>query len=101
MSPFLLNSLPTDLLINLNELDLDHKEQKNKLVSIPDSLYLEIISPAFFEIEELSKIFYLLYNKLFYLFNYLDYRIKFSNLPKIEKNLLHNYFIFLYFNPFL
>jgi DNA polymerase-3 subunit alpha (Gram-positive type) len=31
----------------------------------------------------------------------LDYRVKFSNLPKIEKSLLHDYLIFLYFNPFL
>src|SRR5436190_17623026 len=100
MSLLLLNSLPTDLLVNLNELDLDRKEQKIKLVSIPNSLYLEIISPSFFEIEELSKIFYLLYNKLFYLFNYLDYRVKFSNLPKIEKNLFNKYLIFFYFNLF-
>src|SRR2546421_11887924 len=101
MSPLLLNSWPIDLLIDLNELNPNNQEQKIKLVSIPHSLYLEIVSSSFFKIEELSKIFYLLYNKLFYLFNYLDYRVKFSNLPKTEKSLLHNYLIFLHFNPFL
>ena len=100
MPPLFLNSLPIDLLTDLNELNLN-KDQKIRLVSISHSFYLEIILPSFLKIEELSKILYLLYNRLFYLFNYLDYRIKFSNLPKMEKTTLHNYLIFLYFNPFL
>src|SRR3954447_19810643 len=99
MSPFFL--MPIDLSTELNKLNLNHKDWKIELVSIPHSLYLEISLPAFFEVEELSKILYFFYNKLFYLFNYLDYRIKFSNLPKMEKSILHDYLVFLYFNPFL
>ena len=102
MSPlFSTNLPPIDLLTELNKLNLNHKDQRVELVSVPYSLCLEISLPAFLEVEELSKILYLLYNRLFYLFNYLDYRIKFSNFPKIERTILHNYLVFLYFNPFL
>src|SRR4051812_36311818 len=88
-------------LAETNQKNSEFKDKKIELVSFPDTLSLEIASFSYLEIEELEKIFYSLYNKLFYLFNYLDYRVKFSSFPEIDKSKLQIYLNFLYFNPFL
>lgn len=91
--------------IKLNEF-LFLNDQKNLLTEVfvlPDSSSLEVILP-FSEswLENCGKILYSLYNKLGYLFSYLDYEIKIQNLPKeITKDMLFQYLNFLFLNPFL
>jgi hypothetical protein len=79
----------------------EYKDKKIELAAFPSTFSLEIIFPHYLEAEELGKIFYSLYNKLFYLFNYLEYQIKFTSFPEIIEAILQNYLVFLYLNPFL
>ena len=79
----------------------EYKDKKIELTASSSTLSLEIILPHYLEAEELGKIFYSLYNKLFYLFNYLEYQIKFTSFPEINEAKLQNYLVFLYLNPFL
>src|SRR3954453_10299598 len=95
MPVFASNSLPK---IESNYHNFQEKEVE--LVAFPNSLLLEVKASSLLKIEELNKTFYSLYNKLFYLFNYLDYQVKFISL-EINKIDLQDYLKFLYFNPFL
>jgi len=79
----------------------EYKDKKIELAAFPSTFSLEIIFPHYLEAEELGKIFYSLYNKLFYLFNYLEYRVKFISFSEINEAKLQNYLVFLYLNPFL
>ena len=98
-------------------IEQSNKSEKIKLTNLLDdqinfpvefstsatSLSLEISLPfnEFF-LESCGKILYSLYNKLGYLFSYLDYQIKFQNLPKeIDENIVSEYLNFLILNPFL
>jgi len=89
------------LFAEINPKYSEYKEEKIELMASPSILSLEIIFPYYLEAEELGKIFYSLYNKLFYLFNYLEYQVKFTSFPEINEAKLQNYLVFLYFNPFL
>ena len=89
------------LLVETNPKYHETKDEKIELVVSPDNFSVEIVSPCCLEVKELGEIFYLLYNKLFYLFNYLNYRVKFSSFPEIDETSLQNYLNFLYLNPFL
>ena len=89
------------LLVEINPKYHETKDEKIELVGSPDTFSLEIVSPYCLEVKELGKIFYSLYNKLFYLFNYLNYQVNFSSFPEINETNLQNYLNFLYFNPFL
>ena len=71
----------------------------NWQVILPKTLV--IASLNFQEKERLEKILFLLYQNLLYLFNYLDYQIKFQTDPESEENSLKKYLDLLYFNPFL
>src|SRR5215216_786634 len=87
----------------LTKIDLDCRNFVNKeveLAAFPEALILEINASSFLKIENLGRTFYSLYNELFYLFNYLDYQVKFPSF-EMNKTELQNYFKFLYFNPFL
>jgi len=88
---------------SLKEIKVRHNDNNFsiKFDSSPSNLSLEIIFPFLLSTEQLSQTLYSLYNKLFYLFNYLDYKIKFVSLPDISENTLRDYLNFLYLNPFL
>ncbi|RHZ36056.1 PolC-type DNA polymerase III [endosymbiont GvMRE of Glomus versiforme] len=88
-------------LAEINQEYFASKDEKIEFITFPATLSLEIVAPSYLEIKELEKIFYLLYNKLFYLFNYLDYQVKFAAFSEINETKLKSYFSFLYFNPFL
>ncbi|CAJ0747095.1 20018_t:CDS:2 [Entrophospora sp. SA101] len=62
------------LFAEINQKYFESGDEKIELVASPDDLSLAIASLSYLEIEELEKIFYSLYNKLFYFFNYLDYQ---------------------------
>ena len=51
--------------------------------------------------ETVGKLFYLIYNKLNYLFDYLDYRVVVQENTAIDKNSLKEYFSFIFSTPFL
>lgn len=91
---------PSTFLAKIDPSHYNFQKKEIKLASFPDSLTLEINANSFLKTEELSRVFYSLYNELLYLFNYLDYQVK---LPPFEINKaeLQDYFKFLYFNPFL
>ena len=61
---------------------------------------LEIIVPHLPVAEMISKLFYLIYNKLNYLFDYLDYRVVVQENLTIDKNGLKEYFSFVCSTPF-
>jgi hypothetical protein len=87
----------------LAEIDPSHhnfQEKEIRLASFPDSLTLEINANSFLKTKELSRIFYSFYNELLYLFNYLNYQVKFP-LFEINKTELQDYFELLYLSPFL
>src|SRR5436190_16025516 len=44
-------------------------------INLSNPNFLEIITPRLLSVEALGKLLYLIYNKLNYLFDYLDYRI--------------------------
>jgi DNA polymerase III alpha chain len=93
-------ALPSNFLTKVNSNRYDFQKKGIDLATLPKSLALEIIASSFLKTEELTRIFYSLYNELLYLFNYLSYQVKFSPF-EISKAKLQDYFKFLYFNPFL
>ena len=64
------------LFAEINPKYSEYKDEKVELAVSPSTLSLEIIFPHYLEAEELGKIFYSLYNKLFYLFNNFNKREK-------------------------
>ena len=62
---------------------------------------LEIVAPHLPTVGTISKLFYLIYNKLNYLFDYLDYQVVVRESIAINENILKEYFSFICSTPFL
>jgi len=62
---------------------------------------LEIISPRLPAVGIISRLLYLIYNKLNYLIDYLDYRVVVQETTAIDKNTIREYFSFVIATPFL
>ena len=71
-------------------------------INSPTPNCLEITTPHLLSAEVLGKLLYLIYNKLNYLFDYLDYRIAVQETnSEITKNTIQEYFSLLGSSPFL
>jgi len=62
---------------------------------------LEIVAPRLPAVRTISKLLYLAYNKLNYLFDYLDYQVVVRENIAIDENSLKEYFSFICSTPFL
>src|SRR5438552_2378292 len=62
---------------------------------------LEITTPYLPAATTIGKLFYLIYNKLNYLFDYLDYQVVVRENLTIDKNSLKEYFSLICSTPFL
>ena len=67
--------------------------------SVPNRL--EIVSPHLPAVETISKLLYLIYNKLNYLFDYLDCQVVVKENMTIDKSTIQEYFSFIIGTPFL
>ena len=61
--------------VKIDSKHYNFQEKEVELIAFPESLVLEITASSFLKTEELEKTFYSLYNKLFYLFDYLNYQL--------------------------
>ena len=63
---------------------------------------LEIITPHLFPAEIIGKLLYAIYNKLNYLFSYLDFQVKTREInTEINENSIQDYLSFIFATPFL
>jgi len=89
----------------LKELGIEKESDINDLkgleinFSVPNCL--EIVAPHLPKTETISKLLYSIYNKLNYLFDYLDYQIMIQESTTIDKNIIKDYFSFVLSTPFL
>jgi len=81
------------------EIDTNELKELEINFSIPNGL--EIIAPRLPAAETISKLLYLIYNKLNYLFDYLDYQVVVRESVAIDKNTIQEYFSFIIRTPFL
>ena len=93
------------MLLNLlKELEIEEmdKDLGTATFAFSPPLGLEITTSDFLSAKSLGKLFYLLYNKLNYLFDYLDYQIKVQeNGSEISKNTIREYLSLICSTPFL
>ena len=94
MSPKFFKELEIEKEIDINEL-------KGLKINFSTPNHLEIIAPRLPTAETISKILYLIYNKLNYLFDYLDYQIVIQETTAVDKNRIKEYFSFICATPFL
>lgn len=89
----------------LKEFGIEKETDTNELKGLKTNLSapncLEITAPHLLTAETISKLLYLIYNKLNYLFHYLDYQIVILENVIIDKNSLKGYFSFIFSTPFL
>jgi len=83
------------------EKEIDINELKGLKINFSTPNHLEIIAPRLPTAETISKILYLIYNKLNYLFDYLDYQIVIQETTTVDKNIIKDYFSFVLSTPFL
>jgi hypothetical protein len=80
--------------ININEL-------KGLEINFSAPNNLEIIFPHLPTAGTIGKLLYLIYNKLNYLFNYLEYQVIIKENVAVDKNTIQEYFSFVIETPFL
>ena len=81
------------------EIDIsDLKELKINFL-VPNRL--EIITSRLPAVGVIGKLLYLIYNKLNYLFDYLDYQVVVRETVAIDKSIIQEYFAFVIETPFL
>jgi DNA polymerase-3 subunit alpha (Gram-positive type) len=87
---------------SLKELELENNDEfKDFSFNFSDNNCLEINVPLLPKANIISNFLYLLFNKLTYLFNFLDYQIVVQKNTPIDKITLKEYFSFLFSTPFL
>ena len=93
------------MLLNLlKELEIEEmdKDLGRATFAFSAPLGLEITTSDFLSAKSLGKLFYLLYNKLNYLFDYLDYHVKVAKeISEVSKNTVQEYFFLICSTPFL
>ena len=94
MSPKFFKELEIEKEIDINEL-------KGLKINFSTPNHLEIIAPRLPTAETISKILYLIYNKLNYFFDYLDYQVVIRETATIDKNRIKECFSFICATPFL
>lgn len=89
--------------MSLNEIvkEIDINDLKGLEINFSTPSYLEIIVPRLPAAGIISRLLYLIYNKLNYLFDYLDYRVVVQENTTIDKNTIREYFSFVIATPFL
>ena len=82
------------------ETNISELEELEINFSVPNCL--EIVTYHLLAVETLSQLLYSIYNKLYYLFDYLEYRIVVREVSvAIDKNTIQKYFSFVCSTPFL
>ncbi|WNE40930.1 MAG: DNA polymerase III PolC-type [Mycoplasmataceae bacterium] len=86
----------------LKEFELEKNDEFRELsfnYSVPN--HLEIITPNLPKVKAISELLYSIFNRLNYLFNFLDYQITVQKNSTIDKKTLQDYFSFIFSTPFL
>jgi len=81
------------------EIDINELKGLEINFSVPNSL--EIIAPRLPTVGTIGRLLYSIYNKLNYLFDYLEYRVVVQESAAIDKNTIQEYFSFAIETPFL